>query len=110
MDISDVGQNAQYTWGGGAAALIIAALTIRRWMSRDKVDRSLDAATVQLIQSLQSERDAANKRAADAETRADAALSASAALQSEIALLRYKVEALNAQVAQLTGKPLEQSA
>lgn len=110
MDISEVNANAPTVWGGGAAALIIAALTIRRWMSRDKVDRSLDAATVQLVQSLMADRDAANKRAADADARADAALSASAALQSEIALLRYKVEALNAQVAQLTGKPLEHSA
>lgn len=110
MDLQDVGANAPITWGGTGAALITAALVLRRWMSRDKVDRSLDAATVQLIQSLSAERDAANKRAADAEARADAALSASAALQGELALLRFKVQTLSEQVAQLTGKPLEQSA
>jgi predicted nucleic acid-binding Zn-ribbon protein len=105
MDISDVGANAPITWGSTFAALITSALVLRRWMSRDKVDRSLDAATVQLIQSLQAERDAANKRAADAEARADEALKASAALQGEVQLLRYQVAALNEKVAQLTGKP-----
>ena len=105
MDISDVGANAPVTWGSTGAALIVAALTIRRWMSRDKVDRSLDGATVQLIQSLQAERDAANKRASDAEARADEAMKASAALQGEVQLLRYQVAALNEKVAQLTGKP-----
>lgn len=103
MDLTGITTGGPATWGGTGAAIIVALLTIRRWMSRDKVDRSLDAATVQLLQSLQSERDAANKRATDAEARADAALKACADLQTEVALLRFQVTALNERVAQLTG-------
>jgi hypothetical protein len=105
MDLSDVGVSPT-TLGTTGATIIIALLTLRRWISRDKVDRSLDAATVQLIQSLQAERDAANRRAAEADARADAALEASAKLQGEVQLLRFQVRTLSEQVAQLTGKPL----
>jgi predicted nucleic acid-binding Zn-ribbon protein len=101
MDLPDITTGGPATWGGTAAAVIVSLLTIRRWLSRDKVDRSLDSATVQLIQSLQLERDAANKRAADAETRSDAAMEAASKLQGEVALLRYQVQQLQQQISEL---------
>jgi hypothetical protein len=92
------------TWGGAAIATITALITLRRWLSRDKIDRSLDDATLKLIAQLQAERDAANVRASEAYARADAAMKTAADLQTEVALLRFQVTALNEKVAQLTGK------
>jgi len=83
--------------GGGAAALIV----LRRVLSGDDVGRANDNAQINMIATLQAERDAAVKRADDAVSARETAMQTMNKLQLQIQQLQTQVETLSAQIAAL---------
>ncbi|CAN7268195.1 hypothetical protein [Caballeronia sp. LjRoot31] len=75
MDLNEIGSKSAGIWGwiggGGLGVLGITALQLRKWLSRDGVDRRRDSAEKDLINTLSEQLDKANARAALAEKRAD---------------------------------------
>jgi len=76
----------------------IAGLTLRQWLSKASVERASDDAEINVIKTLQAERDAALKRADEAQAQLLAAVQEMGSLRAEIAGLRMQVESLTEQV------------
>ncbi|HEV2679428.1 MAG TPA: hypothetical protein VGV14_02915 [Rhodanobacter sp.] len=92
------------TAGGIIGACAGGLLWLRKYLSSDRVDRANDNAQINIIATLQAERDAAVKRADEAVALREQAMSAMNGLQLQIAQLQGQVEALSKQVAALTPK------
>lgn len=88
-------------WGGLTAGAAAALIILRRLLSGQSVDLAGNKAQVNIIATLQVERDAAVKRADEAVAAREAALTQFGAFQLQIAQLQTKIEQLTEQVASL---------
>jgi hypothetical protein len=105
MDEATVFKNAP-AWlvglGLGGASLVGGAIWLRQFLSSAKVDRSANDANVATIERLTAEVEEANKRADAERDRADQLMHEREDMIRKIGELEGKVDALSAQVAQLS--------
>ncbi|MGO4521130.1 hypothetical protein AB4076_10995 [Dyella sp. 2RAF44] len=85
-------------WAALAAGAGAGALKLFQALSSFKVERAADNAQVNVIETLQAERDAALKRADEAQAQLMVAVEAMGQLRAEIAGLRENVKNLSEQV------------
>lgn len=90
--------------GGGVASVIGAALMLRKWLSRDAVDRAGDRAEVNIIETLTSQLAAANARADMFAKERNDAIREIGDLKAQVAQLTAKVEIMQNQLERMYGK------
>jgi len=89
------------TWGSFIGGVAGAAILLRKVLSGDRVDRANNDAQVNIIATLQAERDAAVKRADEAVAARESAMGMITQLQIQIGKLQNQVEQLSGEVAAL---------
>jgi hypothetical protein len=100
----DLGQQSTSFWGwlggGGLATVIMAALQLRRRLSRDNVDRHSNQAEKSLIDRLSEELDKADRRVEVAEGRADLMFEQRMAMLRELSPIQSTLAAMEERLKQ----------
>jgi len=92
-------------WIGAIAATVIGGgLMLRKWLSRDAVDRAGDRAEVNIIETLTAQLAAANARADTFAKERNDAIREIGDLKAQVAQLTAKVEIMQNQLERMYGQ------
>ncbi|MFN3357810.1 MAG: chemotaxis protein [Pseudomonas sp.] len=109
MDPNDLGPGT-FAWLGGTGTVLLGGLLwLRKFLSKDAIDRAMDSAdigTLKRLNELLNQERAARK---EAESRADQFAKERNDLAAAVGRMEGKIEALTSQVGQLTERVTEQS-
>jgi chromosome segregation ATPase len=110
MDPTDLGPGT-LTWLGGTGTVLLGGfLWLRKFLSRDAVDRAMDNADIGTVRRLNEMLDSERAARREADARADQFAKERNELAAAVGRMEGKIEALTSQVAQLTDKVASQSA
>lgn len=87
--------------GATLAAVVAAALGLRRWLSGDASGRAEDSANIQFLSTLMSQLELANERADRFARERNEAIEQIGELKSQIAALRITVDHMQTQLTQM---------
>lgn len=90
--------------GAAVAAVVAAALGMRRWLSGDASSRAENSANIEFLNTLMAQLERANARADAAERERNEAIATVGELKAQIATLQYTVNHLQAQITRMEEK------
>jgi hypothetical protein len=110
LNVMDTTVSSAWGWigGGGLATVAMAAMQLRRRLSRDDVERHKDSAEKDIIDRLSEELDRADRRAEAAEKRSNEAFEARNALLRELAPIHSTMAAMEERMKQQAAQIVTQ--